>query len=75
MNWLNELKIAILNSDTDLAYKLIIDVPLEKFSNLDDMLDAQALILQGIELLEKDKQEYQRQMLQIKLAQKFLESE
>lgn len=75
MNWLNELKIAILNSDTDLAYKLIIDVPLEKFSNLDDMLDAQALISQGIELLEKDKQEYQRQMLQIKLAQKFLESE
>lgn len=75
MNWLNELKIAILNSDTDLAYKLIIDVPLEKFSNLDDMLDAQALILQGIELFEKDKQEYQRQMLQIKLAQKFLESE
>ncbi len=75
MNWLNELKIAILNGDTDRAYHLIIDVPLEKFSNLDDMLDAQALISQGIELLEKDKQEYQRQMLQIKLAQKFLESQ
>lgn len=74
MNWLNELKVAILNADTDRAYQLIVNIPLKEFSDLDEMLDAQALIAQGIELLEKDKQEHHKQMLQIKLAQKFLDS-
>lgn len=73
MNWHDKLKIAILNNDTQMAYQLIIDIPKENLTTMEELLSAQALISQGIEMLERDKQELQKQMLQIKLAQKFLE--
>ncbi|WP_104697286.1 MULTISPECIES: hypothetical protein [unclassified Helicobacter] len=73
MTWHDELKIAILNQDTQKAYDLIINVPTHMLQTMEDLLSAQELISQGIEMLEKDKQDIHRQMLQIKLAQKFLE--
>lgn len=73
MNWHDKLKVAILNNNTQEAYQLIINIPKENLKTMEDLLSAQALISQGIEMLERDKQELQKQMLQIKLAQKFLE--
>ncbi|RDU73531.1 hypothetical protein CQA57_04945 [Helicobacter anseris] len=73
MNWHDKLKVAILNNNTQEVYQLIVDIPKENLKTIEDLLSAQTLISQGIEMLERDKQELQKQMLQIKLAQKFLE--
>ncbi len=72
MNWHDQLKIAILKQDTQSAYELIINVP-QTLNSMEELLSAQELIAQGIKMLEQDKQELQKQMLQIKLAQKFLQ--
>ena len=72
MNWHDKLKIAILEQNTQEAYELIINIP-QALTTMEELLSAQELISQGIEMLEKDKLDLQRQMLQIKLAQKFLE--
>ena len=72
MNWHDKLKIAILEQNTQEAYELIINIP-QTLTTMEERLSAQELISQGIEMLEKDKLDLQRQMLQIKLAQKFLE--
>lgn len=72
MNWHDKLKIAILEQNTQEAYELIINIP-QTLTTMEELLSAQELISQGIEMLEKDKLDLQRQMLQIKLAQKFLE--
>lgn len=73
MNWHDRLKVAILNNDVQGSYRLITDIPKESLRTMEDLLSAQTLISQVIEMLERDKQELQKQMLQIKLAQKFLE--
>lgn len=72
MNWHDKLKVAILEQNTQEAYELIINIP-QTLTTMEELLSAQELISQGIEMLEKDKLDLQRQMLQIKLAQKFLE--
>ena len=72
MNWHDKLKIAILEQNTQEAYELIINIP-QTLTTMEELLSAQELISQGIEMLEKDKLDLQRQMLQVKLAQKFLE--
>lgn len=73
MTWHNQLKVAILNQDTQKAYELIVNVPTHTLETMEDLLSAQELISQGIEMLEKDKRDIHKKMLQIKLAQKFLE--
>ncbi|MCE3037795.1 hypothetical protein [Helicobacter anatolicus] len=73
MNWHDQLKIAILEKNTQKAFDLITQVPTENLTTMEDLLSAQELISQGIELLEKDKEELQKQMLRIKLAKKFLD--
>ncbi|PAF47487.1 hypothetical protein BKH46_03355 [Helicobacter sp. 12S02634-8] len=73
MNWADSLKIAILEGDTQKAYELIINVPTTSLNELEDLLIAQELIAQGIEMLEKDQEKVKKQMLQLKLAKKFLE--
>ncbi|MCE3036571.1 hypothetical protein LW135_01815 [Helicobacter sp. faydin-H20] len=73
MNWHDQLKIAILEKNTQKAFDLITQVPTENLTTMEELLSAQELISQGIELLEKDKEELQKQMLRIKLAKKFLD--
>ncbi|MCE3039888.1 hypothetical protein [Helicobacter anatolicus] len=73
MNWHDQLKIAILEKNTQKAFELITQVPTENLTTMEELLSAQELISQGIELLEKDKEELQKQMLRIKLAKKFLD--
>ncbi len=72
-SWLDALKIAICNRDTRSAYRLIAHIP-DEFANLDDLLEAKELILQGIELLQKEREALGWQMQQLKLAKKFLQS-
>ncbi|SQH71155.1 Uncharacterised protein [Helicobacter mustelae] len=72
MKWHDQLKIAILQKDSKQCYELITKVPTEELTETEELLSARELIAQGIELLKQERQEVQDQMLQIKLAQKFL---
>lgn len=73
MNWLDSLKIALLENNTQRAYELVIDIPKDTFKDMDELLMAQELISQTIEMLERDQESLKKQMLQIKMAKKFLE--
>ncbi|PAF54030.1 hypothetical protein BKH42_02895 [Helicobacter sp. 13S00482-2] len=72
MNWSDSLKIALLEENTQKAYELIINTPTH-FKDMEELLTAQELISQTIEMLEKDKEDLKKQMLQVKMAKKFLE--
>lgn len=73
MNWLDSLKVALLENNTQKAYELVIDIPKDAFKDMDELLIAQELISQTIEMLERDQESLKKQMLQIKMAKKFLE--
>jgi hypothetical protein len=47
--WLNQLKIALVEKDTDTIDKLMINMP--TFDNVDDMKSAQALLKESLILL------------------------
>jgi hypothetical protein len=47
--WLNQLKIALIEKNTDTIDKLLIDMPI--FDNVDDMKSAQALLKESLILL------------------------
>ncbi|PAF51011.1 hypothetical protein [Helicobacter sp. 13S00477-4] len=73
MNWVDNLKIAILEKNIQKAYELVLDLPTDSFKDIEEMLIAQELISQAIEMLENDQEILKKQMLQIKMAKKFLE--
>ncbi|PAF42767.1 hypothetical protein [Helicobacter sp. 11S02596-1] len=73
MDWIDRLKIAILEGDTQKAYELVTHLPKDSFKDMDSLLIAQELIAQTIEMLENDQEKVKKQMLQIKMAKKFLE--
>lgn len=72
MNWVDSLKIALLEKNTQKAYSLVINLP-KNLNGLEEMLVAQELISQAIEMLETEQEGLKKQMLQIKMAKKFLE--
>lgn len=72
MNWADSLKVALLEKNTQKAYNLVVDLP-KNFNGLEEMLIAQELISQAIEMLEAEQEGLKKQMLQIKMAKKFLE--
>lgn len=72
MNWVDSLKIALLEKNTQKAYNLVISLP-KDLNGLEEMLVAQELISQAIEMLETEQEGLKKQMLQIKMAKKFLE--
>lgn len=73
MNWLDELKIALLEKDLVKAFEMSTHLPSEGFDQLDDMLQAQELITQTIYLLKQEKEKIRIAMQQIRIAQKFLQ--
>ncbi|PAF41966.1 hypothetical protein [Helicobacter sp. 11S03491-1] len=73
MNWADSLKIALLEKNTQKAYELITHLPEKSFKDMEDLLVAQELISQTIEMLEGDQENLKKQMFQIKMAKKFLE--
>lgn len=71
MNWCNNLKIALINKDSQRAFELTQNLP--HFDDIEDMLEARELIAQVVELLENERDDVKKQMLQIRIAKQFLE--
>lgn len=71
MSWLNSLKVAILNNDTQKALNLIETLP--NFDNIDDLICARELVGTLLESLKSEKAALSKQMQRIKQAKKFLE--
>lgn len=73
MNWLDSLKIALLQEDSQRAFELSSNLPSEGFRSLEEMLMAREMIAQTTELLKKEKERVRIAMQQIRTAQKFLQ--
>ncbi len=71
---LNSFKIALVKKDSKQAFSLIEHLSLEQIKSLDldTLLSLKEMIVQSIELLEKEKEELQLQMHKTKKIQKFL---
>ncbi|WP_285657902.1 hypothetical protein [Helicobacter bizzozeronii] len=74
MNWVDELKITLLENNTQKAFKLVADAPLVlQGASLETLEIAKALIATTIERLQEEQQTLGAQMRQLKAAQRFLE--
>lgn len=75
MNWVDELKIALLEGNTQKAFRLVEDCPLleQGCADLETLKTAQALIATTIQRLQEEQQALGVQMRQLKAAQRFLE--
>ncbi len=71
--WINDLKIAIIEENINKIRKLIDSMP--AFEKLEDMKEAFALIGEAKNIVEKHKKEISREMEKIRKSKKFLESE
>lgn len=75
MNWLDSLKVALLNQDDKTAFLLVSNLPPNLHSApLEDKLQALELIAQTKSLLESKQLQVRINMEQIKAAKKFLEN-
>ncbi|WP_276940593.1 hypothetical protein [Helicobacter japonicus] len=75
MNWLNNLKVALLNEDDQAAFLLIDNLPQElENESLEIKLQALELIKQTKALLESKQFKIRINMEQIKAAKQFLEN-
>ncbi|WP_027327257.1 hypothetical protein [Helicobacter pametensis] len=73
MNWLDSLKIALLQEDAQRAFEISTNLPEEGFGDLEEMLQARELISQTTALLKQEKEKVRIAMQQIRVAQKFLQ--
>ncbi|WP_233705181.1 hypothetical protein [Helicobacter bizzozeronii] len=74
MNWVDELKIALLENNTQKAFNLVVDAPLVlQGASLETLEVAKVLIATTIERLHEEQQALSNQMRQLKAAQRFLE--
>lgn len=72
MLWLDKLKIAIIEKDTDSMAKLFKELP--EFKSLEEMKEAQALIKESVRLLLALKEESAIIIKQIQKNRNFLKS-
>jgi len=70
--WLNKLKIAVAEKDTDKLAKLLDDIP--KFDNLKDIEKTAFLLKNAMDLLENLKNETALSMKRVKKNLDFLKS-
>lgn len=70
MTWLNSLKIAIVNKNTQKALDLIENLP--NFDNIDDLICARELVAQLAKELENEKNTLKEAMQKIKRTKRFL---
>ncbi|MDE6885672.1 MAG: hypothetical protein K2P17_01325 [Helicobacteraceae bacterium] len=70
MTWLNSLKIAIVNKNTQKALYLIENLP--NFDNIDDLICARELVAQLAKELENEKNTLKEAMQKIKQTKRFL---
>lgn len=71
-NWINKLKIAILNHNEKDIILLLDSMP--NFSNNNDLITARALISEVINMLQKNKNKLAYNMKRIKQIKTFLET-
>ncbi len=69
-DWLNALKVAILNKNQTKSLYLIENLP--EFNNLEEMISARELVLQVLEWLKCEKKELGFQMEKIEAQKRFL---
>lgn len=70
--WLREFKIALIESDVQRLGKLQSEMP--AFDSKEEMVEAQALIAQAIELFKQESDNTKASMEQMKKAIKFQQS-
>ena len=70
--WLDRLKVAIVQKDTDLLEDLLQELP--ELTSKEDLDSAVTLIAQAVEMVQILKDETARSMQQIKKTKEFLES-
>ncbi|BCZ19141.1 hypothetical protein NHP190012_07830 [Helicobacter sp. NHP19-012] len=75
MNWVDELKIALLENNLERASFLVETCPFlsEPCTDLEALQSAKTLIATTIERLQEQQRALSAQMRQLKAAQKFLE--
>lgn len=69
--WLNELKIAIINKDDEKVLCLIEDLP--KFDSIDDLICVREIIRDFIKKLQNERDALHKSMLKLKQTRVFLE--
>ncbi len=73
MNWLNELKIAIIEENENKIYELISNLP--QFNSLEEARDATALMQEAYKFILKKMEETKKVMNSLKISKSFLESD
>ncbi len=69
--WLNELKIAVINKDDEKVLFLIDDLP--KFDSIDDLICAREIVRDFIKKLQFEKDALHKGILKLKQTRVFLE--
>lgn len=70
-SWLNALKIALVNKQTDIALALLDNLP--QFDSKDDLLCARALVEELLESLQREKSALSKQMEKLKQTKIFFD--
>lgn len=73
MNWLNDLKIAILEKDIDRIEILMGTMP--EFESVEDMKSASALLEESMMIVQGERSELSKKMIELKKSKKFLQSD
>lgn len=71
MQWMNDLKVAIIENDIPTIGKLIVNVPV--FTNIDEAQEALALVQLSIKLVDEEKVKMVEIMKKIKQTKAFLQ--
>ncbi len=71
--WLDELKIAVANDDTEAIAALADETP-SKFDSLEEALQAQELLDAAINLIQKNKTELGKELEKLKNVKKYMAS-
>jgi len=70
MQWLNSLKLAVINKDINSIHKHISDIP--EITDMANAQEALALIKESINIVEKEKENALEQINKIKQTKAFL---
>ncbi|WP_121022555.1 hypothetical protein [Helicobacter vulpis] len=75
MNWVDSLKVALLQNDLPGAFALVERCPFQPGdgTDLETLQQAKELIAQTLQRLQTEQQNLGAQMRQLKVAQRFLE--
>lgn len=73
MNWLNSLKIAIVEKNIDRIEELMGTMP--EFESVDDMKSASALLEESMIIVQGERLDLSKKMIELKKSKKFLQAD